>query len=93
VYVTATRSPDRVLRWTHVDHYNALVRAYCTATPNHTFIDLNPALVNADGHPRLDLYRDDKLHFHPHAYEVAFTPVIKPVIERIWNQVNATPAR
>lgn len=92
VFVSATRSPDRVARWEQVDHYNALARAYCTATPHHTFVDINPALVNADGHPRLELYRDDKLHFHPPAY-VEFTAILKPVLERLWSEVNTTAAR
>lgn len=88
VYVSSTRSPDRVARWEQIDHYNALVRAYCAATPRHTFIDLNPALVDANGHPRLDLYRDDKLHFHPPAY-VAFTAILKPVLTRLWADATA----
>jgi lysophospholipase L1-like esterase len=89
VYVSSTRSPDRVPRWEQVDHYNALVHAYCAATPHHTFVDVNPALVDSAGHPRLDLYLPDKLHFHPPAYE-AFTAIIKPVLERVWREVNAT---
>ena len=88
IYVSATRSPDRVARWAQVDHYNALVRAYCAATPGRTFIDINPALVDANGHPRLELYRDDKLHFHPPAYE-AFAKIIRPVLERQWAEVKA----
>ena len=52
IFVSSTRSPDRVPRWEQVDHYNALVRAYCAATPGHTFVDVNPALVDADGRPR-----------------------------------------
>lgn len=92
VYVSSTRSPDRVARWEQVDHYNSLARAYCAATPHHTFIDVNPALVDADGRPRLDLYRDDKLHFHPPAYE-AFTAIIKPVLERIWREAQAAGRR
>jgi lysophospholipase L1-like esterase len=92
VFVSSTRSPDRVERWEQVDFYNALVRAYCTATPHHTFIDVNPALVDANGHPRLDLYLADKLHFHPPAY-VAFAAIIKPVLARIWAESNATSMR
>jgi lysophospholipase L1-like esterase len=83
VFVSSTRSPDRVERWEHVDHYNALVRAYCAGTPHHTFIDVNPALVDENGHPRLDVYVADKLHFQPPAY-VAFTAIIKPVLEQVW---------
>jgi hypothetical protein len=44
---------------------------------------LNPVLVDAQGHPRLELYRNDKLHFHPPAY-VEFAGVIRPVLERLW---------
>jgi lysophospholipase L1-like esterase len=88
IYVSSTRSPDRVARWEQVDHFNALVRAYCATTPQHTFVDVNPALVDANGHPRLDLYLADKLHFHPPAY-VAFTAIIRPVLERVWAEANA----
>lgn len=91
IFVSSTRSPDRVPRWTQVDHYNALVRAYCAATPQHTFIDINPALVDADGRPRLELYVKDKLHFEPPAY-VEFTKIIKPVLEKIWREADADPA-
>lgn len=92
IYVTATRSPDRVPIWDQVDHYNALARAYCAATPHRQFIDLNPALVDANGHPRLELYKDDKLHFHPPAYE-AFTAIIKPVLEAVWREVEGEGKR
>lgn len=87
IYVSSTRAPDRVERWEQVDHYNALARAYCAATPGRTYVDINPALVDRNGHPRLDLYRDDKLHFHPPAYE-AFAKIIKPVLEREWAAVD-----
>ena len=87
IFATATRSPDRVNRWEQVDHYNALARAYCAATPGRVFVDLNPALVDASGHPRLELYKADKLHFHPPAYE-EFAKIIRPVLEREWASVN-----
>lgn len=88
VYLGATRSPDRVARWEQVDHYNALVRAYCEGTPRRTFIDLNPALVDAEGRPRLELFQDDKLHLRRAGYE-AILPRVKPVLERIWNEVSS----
>lgn len=87
IYVTATRSPDRVPRWEQVDHYNALVRAYCSSTARHRFVDINPVLVDATGAPRLDLYLPDKLHFLPPAY-AAFTEVIKPVLVDLWKSIN-----
>lgn len=92
VFVSSTRSPDRVARWAQVDHYNALARAYCAATPGHAFIDLNPVLVDAAGQPRLEFYKADKLHFHPPAY-VEFTKLIRPVLEQTWREVaSGAPA-
>jgi len=90
IYVSSTRAPDRVSRWEQVDHFNALVRAYCAATPHHIYVDINPALIDHNGHPRLDLYKDDKLHFNPASY-AQFTAVIKPVLQRVWNEVAASP--
>jgi lysophospholipase L1-like esterase len=90
LYVAATRSPDRVPLWDRVDHYNALVRAHCRNTPLRQFIDINPALVDAAGCPRTDLYRDDKLHFHPHAYDT-FAAIIRPALEAAWKDANARP--
>ena len=90
VFVSSTRSPDRVQRWEQVDHYNALARAYCAATPGHSFVDVNPALVDANGRPRLELYVEDKLHFNPPAYD-EFTRLIKPVLTRVWQEVEAAP--
>ena len=92
VFVSSTRSPDRVGRWAQVDHYNALARAYCAATPHHVFIDINPVLVDAAGQPRLELYQDDKLHFHPPAY-VEFARIIKPVLEKVWREANEGTGR
>jgi hypothetical protein len=87
IFVSSTRSPDRVDKWDRVDQYNTLVRDYCAATPQHTFIDINPALFDAEGKPRLELYQDDKLHFRPPAY-VEFAKIIKPVLERVWQDVK-----
>ena len=92
IFVSSTRSPDRVGRWEQVDHYNALVRAYCAATPGHTFVDVNPALVDGDGRPRLDFYVEDKLHLRPPAY-AEFTRLIKPVLARVWAEATAGAAR
>ncbi len=87
VYVSSTRSPDRVDKWDRVDRYNQLAREYCAATPGHTFVYLNPLLVDSGGQPRFELYRDDKLHFHPPAY-IEFTKALKPVLERIWSELG-----
>jgi lysophospholipase L1-like esterase len=82
VFVSSTRSPDRVDKWDRVDRYNGLVRDYCAATPGHTFIDVNPALFDAEGRPRRELYVEDQLHLRPAAY-VEFARRIRPVLEKL----------
>jgi lysophospholipase L1-like esterase len=92
VFVTITRSPDRVPRWEQVDHYNALARAYCESHAGHTFVDINPMLVNSDGHPNLERFKSDRLHFPPQTYEL-LTARLKPVLEKIWAEVGSAPGR
>lgn len=92
VFVSSTRSPDRVSKWERVDAYNGLARSYCASTPGHTFVDVNPVLVDEMGCPRLELYRADKLHLEPAAY-VGFAGVLKPVLTRLWDELPGLPQR
>jgi lysophospholipase L1-like esterase len=56
------------------------------------FVDLNPALVDPNGHPRLEFYKTDKLRFHPPAYD-AFANIIWPVLEREWAAANGAAGK
>jgi lysophospholipase L1-like esterase len=85
IFVSATRSPDRVAKWNLVDRYNALARGYCAGAPQHAFVDINPVLFDREGRPRRELYLKDELHFHPPAYE-EFAAVIKPTLTRVWSE-------
>jgi len=82
-YVSINRAPQKMDRWSVVDSANALAKRYCVPARKMGFIDVNPALFDKEGSPRLELYKDDKLHFKDPAY-VEFTRIIKPVIERAW---------
>jgi hypothetical protein len=48
---------------------------------------VNPALFDARGNPRLDLYVEDQLHFRRPAY-VEFTKIIKPVLMSAWGTTH-----
>jgi len=82
-YVSINRAPQKTDRWGVVDSANELAKRYCVPQKHMGFIDVNPALFDQEGKPRLELYRDDKLHFKAPAY-VEFTRIIKPVIESAW---------
>ena len=84
-FVSINRAPQKMNRWNVVDSANTLVKKYCESTPHRGYIDVNPVLFDNDGKPKMELYRDDKLHFKDPAYE-EFTKVIKPVLETAWKQ-------
>jgi lysophospholipase L1-like esterase len=86
-FVSINRAPQKMNRWSVVDSANTLVRDYCASNRDRHFIDVNPVLFDKVGKPRLELYRDDQLHFKDPAYE-EFTRVIKPVIERSWMELE-----
>jgi hypothetical protein len=82
-FVSINKAPQKKDRWDVVDSTNALVREYCWATRNRGYIDVNPLLFDSAQHPRLELYRDDLLHFKEKAYD-EFARVIKPVLLEAW---------
>lgn len=88
LFLSSNTSPDRAAYWDRVEKYNTLVRDYCARTPQHTFLDITPALRDPLGRPRLDLYQPDQLHLQPAAYE-KLAELLKPILTRIWNE-NAT---
>ena len=82
-YVSINRAPQKMSKWDVVDSANALAKRYCNSTKKRGFIDVNPILFDKEGKPRIDLYRDDKLHFKDPAYE-EITKIIKPVLQKTW---------
>jgi hypothetical protein len=85
-FVSINRAPQKKNRWGAVDSTNAFVREYCMGSEKRGYIDVNPVLFDKHMNPRLELYREDLLHFKDSAY-VEFAGVIKPVIEKAWKGV------
>ena len=82
-YVSINRAPQKQDQWDVVDAANFAVKAYCAKDKKLEYIDVNPALFDSAGQPRLDLYLPDKLHFKEPAYD-DFTAIIKPALEKAW---------
>lgn len=89
IFVSINRAPQKRPLWNVVDEANASIKAYAANSNRVVFVDVNPALFDANGDPRVDLYLADQLHFKPAAYE-EFTRIIKPVLQDVWKQVNKT---
>ena len=84
-YVSINRAPQKRARWDVVDAANRLVRDYCAGDQALGYIDVNPAIFDDGGRPRMELYQPDQLHFLAPAYD-GFTALIRPVVERAWKQ-------
>ena len=84
IFASINRSPDKEKRWDVVDAVNARVRDGFTKEFAYlSYVELNPALFDAAGKARVELYLPDMLHFKPPAY-VAFTEIPKPALTRAW---------
>ncbi len=49
---------------------NAMIRQDLLARPSSYYIDIVPAMLNAQGGPRTELYQADGLHLSPEGYQV-----------------------
>jgi lysophospholipase L1-like esterase len=78
-YISISPSVSKAKVWGDVDKCNKLAEAYCGEAEYLNFIDCTPALLNADGSYRTELFRIDTLHFNEKGYEV-WTSVIAPIL-------------
>ena len=79
VFVSLNRAPEKRDRWDVVDDINRQMQKVADRNPRVEFVDVNPALMNADGTPRAELFMNDQLHLRPPAYE-EFAKILKPVL-------------
>jgi hypothetical protein len=91
-FVSIIKAPEKQYAWKVVDEANSLIRDYAKRDKRLGFIDVNPVVFDAAGKPRLELYREDQLHYHAAAY-AEFTKIIRPVLERAWAEAGRRPTR
>ena len=82
-FVSANRAPQKRDRWDVVDGVNRAMRDYAERASNLKYIDVNTALFDEAGNPRMEMYVADRLHLTPPAYE-AFSAIIKPILADAW---------
>ncbi|WP_083228955.1 SGNH/GDSL hydrolase family protein [Bordetella sp. H567] len=67
-YISIKPSPSRAALMPAIRQTNELIHAYTLKTRNTDFIDVYTPMLDAAGHPRPDLFRDDRLHLNPQGY-------------------------
>lgn len=78
-YLAIKPSPSRARVWPQGQEANRLIAAQCAADPLCTFVDVATPLLDATGHPRPELYREDQLHLRPAGYAL-WTQVLAPLL-------------
>lgn len=82
IYFISVKPPKaRRKHWPSMQEANRLVREYCGTDSRLHYIDVVPAMLDAAGNPRLDVFRWDGLHYNEKGYSI-WTSIIKPIISR-----------
>ena len=80
IYLSLTYAPSRQRAHDAFRTANRLIAADCATDPRCTFVDVSTPVLDADGHPRPELYREDQLHMLPAGYAI-WTKVLAPYLK------------
>jgi hypothetical protein len=72
--------------WAHMETIraaNASVKALAESDPLVEYVDVEAALLGADGRPRADFYAENGLNLNERGYE-AWNAAVRPVIDKHW---------
>ncbi|MDI1250488.1 MAG: SGNH/GDSL hydrolase family protein [Lacunisphaera sp.] len=81
LYIACKPSPSRAAAWDKFRAANALIAAACAQDPRCAFVDVFPAMLDAQGAARPELYVGDRLHMNAAGYAIwkqLLTPLLGP---------------
>jgi lysophospholipase L1-like esterase len=82
--VIVIASAPNPARWHLKDAWidlNARIKAYTETDPRLTFVDIWPAMLDASGQPRPELFVEDRLHMNAQGYAI-WARVLGPVVQK-----------
>lgn len=79
LFISLQYAPARWHLRSRMAEANELIAKFCAADPRRRFLDTNPAMLGADGQPRLELYSSDRLHMSAAGYAV-WTKLVTPLL-------------
>jgi hypothetical protein len=80
IYISMKPSPSRWDEREKASRANALIAEACTRDVKCTFLDIYTAMLDAQGKPRPELFREDRLHMNAEGYAIwirLLTPLLK----------------
>jgi lysophospholipase L1-like esterase len=69
-FISVKPSPSREQLMPQIRETNHVISAYLNLLPNSEFIDIYTPMLGADGRPRPELFRGDKLHMTDEGYRL-----------------------
>jgi lysophospholipase L1-like esterase len=72
-------SPSRVKFWPDAQKINSRLKAIAEKVDNVTYVDTATPLLDADGQPRKELFRNDQLHLNEKGYAI-WNKILGPVL-------------
>lgn len=88
VFMATTRAPSRKAKWAELDKFNADLAAYAKEEKNTWFVDINPALNQANGEGQTGHYLKDNLHPSELGYQ-EITKLVRPAVDQAWKATEA----
>jgi len=80
IYYISTKPPKRRLRlWPAMQEANQLVRLYCASDKRLHYIDIVPAMLDAEGKPRRDVFKWDGIHLNEKGYAI-WKSIVRPIL-------------
>jgi len=79
-YISIKPSPSRWALVEKMKQANQLIKDYTATDKRLTFIDVFTPMLDADGTPRAELFRDDKLHMNEAGYKL-WQSIIEPYLK------------
>jgi lysophospholipase L1-like esterase len=86
-FISIKPSPLRWRNWEKFQKTNALIAAYILTQPRAQFIDVDSAMLNAQGKPRPEIFRWDGLHMNAEGYAI-WTSIIRPILLSRFENAN-----
>ncbi len=80
VFIAIKPSPSRRKYFAENDTANRLIKDYMAKQKKARFVDIRPVMLQANGQPVPELFRQDSLHMLPAGYE-RWTTVVKPYLK------------
>lgn len=95
-YISIKPSPSRAGLMPQIRETNALVEAYVKTLPSAQYIDVFSKMVDAQGTPREELFRGDRLHMNDEGYALwrsVISAYVQPAAEGAGATVAGAPSQ